>query len=127
MMYDDCVQPASLLAFGLPAIAGIAAGDASSIAATPCGVGRLRACYDTAAHRGGGLVIGLVVEHGGEFYAHVVLDVVGEHAQEHMSAHARRRPVEDRAQMDVDGLQRTEGALDAREALVGAGGCGPPS
>jgi hypothetical protein len=40
------------------------------------------------------------------------LDVIGEHAQEDMSAHARRRPVSDRADLEIDGLQATEGPLD---------------
>ena len=60
----------------------------------PGGVGALGLGDDACAHRGGGLVIGLVVEHGGEPGAHVMLDVIGEHAQEDVGAHARRRPVE---------------------------------
>ena len=69
-------------------------------------------------------MIGLVVEHGGEPGAHVMLDVIGEHAQEDVGAHARRRPVEDRTQMDVDGLQGAERALDPGEAFVSADGRG---
>ena len=49
-----------------------------------------------------------------------MLDVIGEHAQEDVGAHARRRPVEDRTQMDVDGLQGAERALDLGKTFVGA-------
>ena len=83
------------------------------------GIGALGFGDDAGAHRGG-LVIGLVVEHGGEPGAHVMLDVIGEHAQEDVGAHARRRPVEDRTQMDVDGLQGAERALDLGKTFVGA-------
>ncbi len=54
----------------------------------PGGGGALRLGDDALAHRGGGVVVGLVVEHGREPGAHVMLDVVGEHAQEDMGAHA---------------------------------------
>jgi hypothetical protein len=49
--------------------------------------------------------------------------MIGEHAQQDVGAHARRRPMEDRTQMDIDGLQRAERALDPRQALVGTDGC----
>ena len=39
-----------------------------------------------------------------------------------MGAHARADPVIDRADLDVDGLQAAEGALDTGEALVGQHG-----
>ena len=38
--------------------------------------------------RGGGLRVVIIEEHQGERAAHVPLDVVGEHAQEDMGAHA---------------------------------------
>ena len=41
-----------------------------------------------------------------------------------MAAHPRRGPVEDRPQMDVDGLERAERLLDLGKRLVGADGCG---
>ena len=46
-----------------------------------------------------------------------MLDVIGEHAQEDIGAHARRRPVEDRTRMDIDGLQGAERALDPARLL----------
>jgi hypothetical protein len=51
--------------------------------------------------------------------AHVVLDVVGQHAQEHVRLHAHREPVIDGAHLQIDALQRSERALDEREAFVG--------
>jgi len=69
------------------------------------GFGTLGSGDDAGAHRGGGLVVGLVVEHRGELGAHVVLDMIGEHAEQDMGAHARRGPVEDRPQVDVERLQ----------------------
>ena len=46
--------------------------------------------------------------------------MAGEHAQEDMGAHPRGEPVVDRPDVQIDGLQAAEGALDAGEALVGA-------
>ena len=69
-------------------------------------------------------MIGLVKQHGREPGAHVPLDMVGEHAQEDVGAHARRRPMEDRTHMQIDGLEAAEGALDLGQALVGADRCG---
>ena len=74
---------------------------------------------DAGAHRRGLFLISLVVEHRGEPGAHVILDMVGEHAQEDVGAHARRRPMEDWTQVDVDGLQGAECTFDQRETLVG--------
>jgi hypothetical protein len=69
------------------------------------GFGTLGLGDDAGAHGGGGFVIGVVVEHRGELGAHVMLDMVGEHAEQDMGAHPRRGPVEDRSQVDVDRLQ----------------------
>ncbi len=42
-----------------------------------------------------------------------------------MGADARGGPMEDRAEIEVDGLQRTEGALDLSQVLIRAhGGAG---
>jgi hypothetical protein len=46
--------------------------------------------------------------------------MAGEHAQKDMSAHPRGEPVVDRPDVQIDGLQAAEGALDAGEALIGA-------
>jgi hypothetical protein len=53
-----------------------------------------------------------------EVLAHVPFDVVGKHAHEDLSAHARRQPVVDRAQVQIDGFESAEGELDAGEALI---------
>ena len=50
--------------------------------------------------------------------AHVPLDVVGEHAQEDVGAHARRGPVVDRADLEIDGLDAS-----GRRARPGPGSC----
>ena len=44
--------------------------------------------------------------------SHVEFDVVGQHAQQNMSAHPRRGPMEDRADLEIDSFHRAEGALD---------------
>ena len=49
---------------------------------------------------------------------HVPLDVVGEHAQEDVGAHAILVVVVDRAHLEVDGLEGAKRALDLREQLV---------
>src|SRR5262245_30981439 len=51
-------------------------------------------------------------------YAHVVLDIVCQHAQEHMRFHARGEPVMDGAHLHIHTLQRPERPLNEREALV---------
>ena len=50
--------------------------------------------------------------------AHVPLDVVGEHAQEDVRAHAIGRAVMDGAHLQIDGFERAEGTLDAGQRLV---------
>ena len=47
------------------------------------------------------------------------LDVVGEHAKEDMGSHTVRGPMADGADIEVDGLQAAESALDPREIFVG--------
>ena len=66
----------------------------------------------------------VIVQHRRERLAHVPFDMIGEHAQQDVGAHARRGPMEDRPQMEIDGLERAERALDLGQALVGADGCG---
>src|SRR3954449_7496289 len=46
-------------------------------------------------------------------------DMIGEHAQEDVSAYPFSRPVTDRSDLEIDGLQAAEGACDPREVLVG--------
>ena len=48
------------------------------------------------------------------------LQIIGQHAEQDVGAHAWRGPMEHRTQLEIDGLQRTEGVLDAAEAFVGA-------
>src|SRR5262249_6487507 len=57
--------------------------------------------------------IGLVEQHRGEAPAHVPLQIIGQHTEQDVRAHAWRGPVEYRTQFEIDGLQRTEGVLDA--------------
>ena len=47
-------------------------------------------------------------------------DMAGEQAQKDVGAHPRGEPVVDRPDVQIDGLQAAEGALDVGEALVGA-------
>src|SRR5215472_5432236 len=45
--------------------------------------------------------------------------LIGKHAQKDMGAHTIGYPVPDRADLEIDGLHRTEGAFHAGEILVG--------
>ena len=64
----------------------------------------------------------VVEQEGGEFFSHVPLDVVGEHAEEDVGADAIRSVVVDGSDLEVHGFEAAEGAFDAGEALVGADG-----
>ena len=70
--------------------------------------------------------IGVLEQQRGEPPLHVPLDVVGQHADEHVGAHAVFQVVVDRADLQVHRLEAAEGALDGAEALVGAHGVGRP-
>ena len=71
--------------------------------------------------------IGVLEQQRGEPPLHVPLDVVGQHADEHVGAHAVFQVVVDRADLQVHRLEAAEGTLDGAEALVGAHGVGRPS
>src|SRR3984893_2934718 len=62
----------------------------------------------------------IVEQDGCECLAHMPFEMIGEHAQEHVGAHAWADPMEDRTAVEVDGLVAEEGALDTGQALVGA-------
>src|SRR5258705_7308121 len=47
-------------------------------------------------------------------------EMIGKHAQEHMGAYAWADPMEDRTNVEVDGLEAAKGALDTGQAFVGA-------
>ena len=70
--------------------------------------------------------IGLVVQHRGEAPAHVPLQIIGQHAEQHVGAHARRGPVEYGTQFEIDGLQRAEGVLDEAMTAIGMAFSGNP-
>ena len=55
---------------------------------------------------GGGLVV-VFIEHGGETRAHMPLDIIGQHAQEHVGADPILEPMMDRPDMQIDRLQAT--------------------
>ena len=48
------------------------------------------------------------------------LQIIGQHAEQDVRAYPRRGPMEHWTQLEIDGLQRTEGVLDAAEAFVDA-------
>ena len=86
----------------------------AALANAACGA--LGRCHRIA--RGLGLLVGVGKHQFAPGLAHVPLDVVGEHAQEDMRAHPIGQTVVDRAHLQIDGLERTEGALDVGERLV---------
>ena len=65
------------------------------------------------ASRGSEIVV--VEQHWCQRLTHVPFEMIGEHAKEHVSAHARAEPMEDGTDVEVDGLEAAEGALDAGE------------
>ena len=74
---------------------------------------------DAGSERFGGVLVGIVIEHRREALAHVPFDMIGEHAQADVGAHARSGPMEDRSDLQIDGLDAADGALDLGQALVG--------
>ena len=61
----------------------------------------------------------VVEQQGSEALTHVQFDVVGEHAQQDMGTHPLRGAVMNGLDLEVHGLEASEGALDPAEALVG--------
>src|SRR5271165_5328024 len=78
----------------------------------------LSLCDRALAERLGGLLVGVVVEHGGQALAHVPFEIIGEHAEEDVGTHAVFEPVVDRPDMEVDGLDRPDGVLDQTQGFV---------
>jgi hypothetical protein len=78
----------------------------------------LRLSDDTGSQGFGGRLLGIVVEHRGEALAQMPLDVIGEHAQRDVSAHARRRPLEDRSNLQIDDLDAPNNAFHLGETLA---------
>jgi len=70
---------------------------------------------------GGGLVV-IVEQDGREHLAHVPLDIVGEHAQKHVGAHAIGTAMMNGPDLDIDGLEASKGALDVGELFIGFDG-----
>ena len=66
--------------------------------------------------------IGVFEQQRGKPPLHVPLDVVGQHADEHVGAHAVLQVVVDRADLQVHRLEAAEGALDGAAGLVAAVG-----
>src|SRR5258706_5907931 len=58
-------------------------------------------------------------EQRGQRLAQMPFDVIGEHAKKDMGTNAIGGPMADRANLEIDGLQATESALDAGQILVG--------
>jgi len=91
---------------------GRALGEGSGRALSP-GDGADAQCFS-------GVLVVVVVEHRGETGTHMPLDVIGQHAQEDVGAHALLQPMVDRPDVQIDGLQATKRALHLGERLVGA-------
>lgn len=61
----------------------------------------------------------VVEQQGGEALTHVPFDVVGEHAQQDVGTHALGGTVMNGPDLEVHGLEASEGTLDPTEAFVG--------
>ena len=69
------------------------------------------------------LALGLVVvamEDLRQALAHVPLDVIGQHMEKEMGADPGRAPVKEGPDLQVDGLEGAEGALDPGQGFVAA-------
>jgi transposase len=74
---------------------------------------------DDGGSCGGSLGALMIVEQvRSERLAHVPLEIVGEHAQQHMGADPIGQAMVDRSDLEIDGLDRTEGTLGLAQALV---------
>jgi hypothetical protein len=60
----------------------------------------------------------IIEQDGCERLAHMPFEMIGEHAQKHVGAHTWADPMEDRTNVEVDGL--AERAFDTGQALLGA-------
>ncbi|EXI77322.1 MAG: hypothetical protein AW12_03119 [Candidatus Accumulibacter sp. BA-94] len=60
----------------------------------------------------------ILEEHRFQTAAHMPFNVIGEHAQEDLRPHPLGAVVEDGSPLQIDHLDRTEGALDLRQAFV---------
>jgi hypothetical protein len=67
----------------------------------------------------GGLFVVIVEQDRLERLAHVPFEMVSEHAQQDVSAHAVGSTMMNRAYLEIDGLDAAEGAFDACELFVG--------
>ena len=109
---------------GAEAVDGQAVGGALGCGLALGGVGALGLGDDGGS---GGLRGGLVViveQDGLERLAHVPFEIVGEHAQEHVGAHAVGTAMMDRPDLEIDGLDASKGAFDLGEIFVGPDGRG---
>ena len=79
----------------------------------------LRLGNDAGSEGFGGRLLGVVVEHRGEALAQMPFDVIGEHAQKDVSAYARCGPMEDRPDLQIDGLDTANSTFDLGEAFIG--------
>ena len=60
----------------------------------------------------------IVEKNGSQQLAHVPFDVIGEHAEQDMSADTIRQAVMDGPHMQIDGLETAEGSFHSRQALA---------
>ena len=72
----------------------------------------------------GRCLVVVIVEHGRELGTHVPLDMVGQHAQEDVCAHAITEPVVNGANVKIDSFYAPEGSLNLGEPFVCAHGFG---
>ena len=79
------------------------------------------ACATTLVReRLGGLLVGVVEQHRRQALTHVPFEIVGQHAEEDMRAHAIGQPVIDRPDLEIDGLDAAERPLHQGEGFVAA-------
>ncbi len=77
---------------------------------------------DRGSFGGSSGTVVVVKEDRGQTASHVEFDVVGQHAEKDVGAHPRRRPMEDRADFQINRLQAAEGALDLGQGFIGTDG-----
>src|SRR6478736_59693 len=82
------------------------------------GLGTLRGC-DDGRSRGGSLGALMIVEqNGSQRLTHVPLEIIGEHAQQHVGTDPIGQAVVDRPDLKIDGLDGPERAFGLAQALI---------
>src|SRR5260370_40398868 len=83
------------------------------------GVGALGGCDDGGSCGGGLGTLMIIEQDGSERLSRVPFEIIGEHAEQYVGADAIGQAMVDRPDLEIDGLDRAEGAFGLAQTLVG--------